>query len=63
MADAQALRKAVHETGRIVQIGSQRRSTPVYQQAYEFINSGKFGDIVCRRDDMERKSAGTLAPS
>src|SRR2546422_4299972 len=46
MADARALRKAVHETGRIVQIGSQRRSTPVYQQAHHFINSGKFGDIV-----------------
>jgi predicted dehydrogenase len=46
MADARALRQAVHETGRIVQIGSQRRSTPVYQQAHDFINSGKFGDIV-----------------
>src|SRR5260370_29139428 len=46
MADARALRQAVHETGRIVQIGSQRRSTPVYQPAPDFINSGKFGDIV-----------------
>src|SRR5262249_30306032 len=46
MADARALRQAVHEKGRIVQIGSQRRSTPVYQQAHDFINSGKFGDIV-----------------
>ncbi len=46
MADARALRQAVHETSRIVQIGSQRRSTPVYQQAHDFINSGKFGDIV-----------------
>jgi predicted dehydrogenase len=46
MADARALRQAVHDTGRIVQIGSQRRSTPAYQQAHDFINSGKFGDIV-----------------
>src|SRR5215467_6496761 len=46
MADARALRQAVHDTGRIVQIGSQRRSTPVYQQAHDFINSGAFGDIV-----------------
>jgi len=29
-----------------VQIGTQRRSEPVYQRAYEFIRSGKFGDIV-----------------
>jgi predicted dehydrogenase len=29
-----------------VQIGTQRRSTPSYQKAYEYIKSGKFGDIV-----------------
>jgi predicted dehydrogenase len=46
MADAKAIRAAVKETGKIVQIGTQRRSEPVYQQAYEFIKSGKFGDIV-----------------
>jgi predicted dehydrogenase len=46
MADARAIRKAVKETGKIVQIGTQRRSTRVYQQAYEFIKSGKFGDII-----------------
>ncbi len=46
MADARALRQAVKETGKIVQIGTQRRSTPVYQKAYEYIKSGKFGDII-----------------
>ena len=46
MADAKAIRAAVKETGKIVQIGTQRRSEPIYQQAYEFIRSGKFGDIV-----------------
>jgi predicted dehydrogenase len=46
MADAKALRQAVKETGRIVQIGSQRRSSEKYRRAYEFINSGQFGDIV-----------------
>jgi predicted dehydrogenase len=46
MADARAIRQAVKETGKIVQIGTQRRSEPVYQRAYEFIRSGKFGDIV-----------------
>jgi predicted dehydrogenase len=29
-----------------VAVGTQRRSTPAYQKAYEYINSGKFGDIV-----------------
>jgi predicted dehydrogenase len=46
MADARAIRQAVKETGKIVQIGTQRRSEPVYQRAYDFIRSGKFGDIV-----------------
>jgi predicted dehydrogenase len=46
MADARAIRQAVKETGKIVQIGTQRRSEPVYQRAYEFVRSGKFGDIV-----------------
>jgi predicted dehydrogenase len=46
MADARAIRGAVKETGRIVQIGTQRRSSPKYQQAYELLNSGKFGEIV-----------------
>jgi predicted dehydrogenase len=46
MADARAIRKAVQDTKRIVQIGSQRRSSPKYQAAREFIQSGQFGDIV-----------------
>src|SRR5277367_894704 len=46
MADAKAFRNAVRETGKIVQVGTQRRSTPSYQKAAEYIKSGKFGDIV-----------------
>ena len=46
LADALALRNAVRKTGKIVQIGTQRRSTPSYQKAYEYIKSGQFGDIV-----------------
>ena len=46
MEDAKAIRRAVEETKRIVQIGSQRRSGSNYISANEFIKSGKFGDIV-----------------
>ena len=46
MNDAKAIRKAVEETKKIVQIGSQRRSGSNYIKANEFIRSGKFGDIV-----------------
>ncbi len=46
MEDAREFRKAVRQTGRKVQIGTQRRSARNYQIAKEFIQSGKFGDIV-----------------
>lgn len=46
MADARKFRAAVHRTGKIVQVGTQRRSTPSYQKAADYIKSGQFGDIV-----------------
>jgi len=46
MKDARAFLAAVEKTGKIVQVGTQRRSTPSYQKAYEYIQSGKFGNIV-----------------
>jgi predicted dehydrogenase len=46
MEDARAFLKAVEETKKIIQIGSQRRSGRNYIRANDFIKSGKFGDIV-----------------
>ena len=46
MDDARKFRAAVHKTGKIVQVGTQRRSTPKYMKAAEYIKSGAFGDIV-----------------
>jgi predicted dehydrogenase len=46
MEDARMFRAAVKKSNQIVQIGTQRRSTPAYQKAAEYIQSGKFGDIV-----------------
>jgi predicted dehydrogenase len=45
MADAHAILKAAKETRRIIQIGTQRRSSKNTQQAGEFIQSGEFGQI------------------
>ncbi len=45
MADARAILKAVRETRRIVQIGTQRRSAPSTLLSQEFIQSGAFGPI------------------
>ncbi len=46
MEDNRAALKAVKESGKIVQIGSQRRSGENYKAADEFIKAGKFGDIT-----------------
>ncbi|MGA3160234.1 MAG: Gfo/Idh/MocA family oxidoreductase [Terracidiphilus sp.] len=46
MEDARNFLAAVRKTGKIVQVGTQRRSTPAYMKAAEYIKSGKFGDIV-----------------
>jgi predicted dehydrogenase len=46
MDDARKFLAAVKKTGKIVQVGTQRRSTPSYQKAAEYIKSGAFGDIV-----------------
>ncbi|MEK6398124.1 MAG: Gfo/Idh/MocA family oxidoreductase, partial [Terriglobus sp.] len=45
MADAVLFRDAVHKSGKIVQVGTQRRSTSSYMRAYDYIRSGKFGEI------------------
>ena len=46
MPDARTALKAVQQSGKIVQIGSQRRSAANYIAADEYIKSGKFGKIV-----------------
>ncbi len=46
MADNRAVLKAVNDSNKIVQIGSQRRSGSNYWAANDYIKSGKFGPIV-----------------
>jgi predicted dehydrogenase len=46
MEDNRAALKAIKASGKIVQIGSQRRSGANYMAANDFIRSGKFGNIV-----------------
>lgn len=46
MEDARAALKAVRESKKIVQIGSQRRSGRNYHAAANFVQSGKFGPIT-----------------
>lgn len=46
MEDAREALKAIKGSGRVVQIGSQRRSGQNYHAAADFIQSGKFGPIT-----------------
>ncbi len=46
MDDANEALKACKDNKIIVQIGSQRRSGSNYHAAYDYIKSGKFGDII-----------------
>src|SRR5205809_2952629 len=46
MEDANAIRNAVEETKKIVQISSQRRSVRNYTRSNEFSNSGNFDNSV-----------------
>lgn len=46
MEDNRAATKAVKESGKLVQIGSQRRSGANYHAAANFIQAGKFGAIT-----------------
>lgn len=47
MEDARYALKVARASDRIVQIGSQRRSGSAYHAAYDYLQSGEFGDIVC----------------
>lgn len=46
MDDANVGLKAAKSTGKVIQIGSQRRSGPNYHAAFDYIQSGKFGKIL-----------------
>ncbi len=46
MDDAIVGLKAAKKTGKVIQIGSQRRSGPNYHAAHDYIQSGKFGKII-----------------
>ena len=46
MEDAKISLAAIEKSGKVIQIGSQRRSGTNYFAAHQFIKDGKFGDIT-----------------
>lgn len=45
IAEGRALSDAVHRTGRILQIGSQQRSSPQFRYAAELVRNKRIGDL------------------
>lgn len=45
IAEGRALSNAVHRTGRILQIGSQQRSSPQFRYAAELVRNGRIGQL------------------
>ena len=45
ISDGRAVSNAVHRTGRILQIGSQQRSSPQFRYAAELVRNGRIGDL------------------
>lgn len=46
MSDANTALKVIGNSKQVFQVGTQRRSTPSYMRAKEYLDTGKFGDIV-----------------
>jgi predicted dehydrogenase len=46
MSDANQALDVIGKSKQVFQVGTQRRSTPSYMRAKEYLDSGKFGDIV-----------------
>jgi predicted dehydrogenase len=45
LAEGEAVIDAVRKHERIVQVGTQQRSMPQYQEGYEIVRSGRLGDV------------------
>jgi predicted dehydrogenase len=46
MEDARRFLETAEQTGRIVQVGTQRRSSPLVHRIREYLQSGDFGDLI-----------------
>ena len=63
MADARRILAAVKKSGKIVQVGTQRRSTPAYHEGRRVHQVGPVRRHRDGGDDVEREPARPLAPS
>ena len=60
--DGRAVSNAVHRTGRILQIGSQQRSSPQFRYACELVRNGRIGDLRTVEVGLPGDPAGEEEP-
>lgn len=62
IADGRAVSNAVHRTGRILQVGSQQRSSPQFRYAAELVRNGRIGDLHTVEVGLPGDPSGTEEP-
>ncbi len=62
IAEGRALSNAVHRSGRIVQIGSQQRSTPQFRYAAELVRNGRIGQLKTVQVGLPGDPSGEVEP-
>ncbi len=62
IAEGRAVSNAVHRTGRILQIGSQQRSSPQFRYAAELVRNGRIGDLHTVEVGLPGDPAGDEEP-
>src|SRR5262249_55133545 len=62
IAEGRALSNAVHRTGRILQLGSQQRSSPQFRYAAELVRNGRIGKLQTVKVGLPVDPAGNEEP-
>lgn len=62
IAEGRILSDAVHRTGRIVQIGSQQRSTQQFRRAAELVRNGRIGQLQTVEIGLPGDPSGDVEP-
>ena len=62
IAEGRALSNAVHRSGRIVQIGSQQRSSPQFRYAAELVRNGRIGQLKTVQVGLPGDPSGEVEP-
>lgn len=62
IAEGRAMSDAVHRSGRIVQVGSQQRSSPQFRYAAELVRNGRIGQVKTVEVGLPGDPAGDEEP-